>query len=491
MSGPAASEARVGPVSPIATEAPGAPARRWRRSWYWYDWANSAFVTTTGTVLFGPYLTAVATEDACPGLAEDATCGTDLRVLGVPVDPGSVAAYTVTVATIVSAILLVFVGALADRSPRPARLLGGFAWTGALAAALMVLVTGSAWELGAILMIVATVALGASLVVYDALLCRIAHPDDRDAVSSRGWALGYLGGGLLLVANLALVSLTPFGLSTGDAVRLCLLSAGLWWAAFTLIPVLGLRRVRGLGRAAPGTGHGIVRGSLGQLRDTFLDLRRYPQTMSFLVAYLFFNDGIQTVIAASAIYAVEEIGFAESQLMALILVVQFVAFGGALLFGLIAARAGAKRTVLGGIGLWTGVVVAAYLLPNGRFLPFVAPRCRHRARPRRDPGPLPLALQPARPGRPGGRVLQPVPGDGARDELVRDADLRPGPSAHGFLPARDHRAHRLLRRRRGAPRPGRRAPRHPRGGQRGARGRLTQCVISITWRRIWVWHPRH
>lgn len=372
MSGPAAIEVRVGPVSPIATEAPGAPARRWRRSWYWYDWANSAFVTTTGTVLFGPYLTAVATEDACPGLAEDATCGTDLRVLGVPVDPGSVAAYTVTVATIVSAILLVFVGALADRSPRPARLLGGFAWTGALAAALMVLVTGSAWELGAILMIVATVALGASLVVYDALLCRIAHPDDRDAVSSRGWALGYLGGGLLLVANLALVSLTPFGLSTGDAVRLCLLSAGLWWAAFTLIPVLGLRRVRGLGRAAPGTGHGIVRGSLGQLRDTFLDLRRYPQTMSFLVAYLFFNDGIQTVIAASAIYAVEEIGFAESQLMALILVVQFVAFGGALLFGLIAARAGAKRTVLGGIGLWTGVVVAAYLLPNGRFLPFVA-----------------------------------------------------------------------------------------------------------------------
>lgn len=372
MSGPAASEARVGPVSPIATEAPGAPARRWRRSWYWYDWANSAFVTTTGTVLFGPYLTAVATEDACPGLAEDATCGTDLRVLGVPVDPGSVAAYTVTVATIVSAILLVFVGALADRSPRPARLLGGFAWTGALAAALMVLVTGSAWELGAILMIVATVALGASLVVYDALLCRIAHPDDRDAVSSRGWALGYLGGGLLLVANLALVSLTPFGLSTGDAVRLCLLSAGLWWAAFTLIPVLGLRRVRGLGRAAPGTGHGIVRGSLGQLRDTFLDLRRYPQTMSFLVAYLFFNDGIQTVIAASAIYAVEEIGFAESQLMALILVVQFVALGGALLFGLIAARAGAKRTVLGGIGLWAGVVVAAYLLPNGRFLPFVA-----------------------------------------------------------------------------------------------------------------------
>lgn len=372
MSGPAASEARVGPVSPIATEAPGAPARRWRRSWYWYDWANSAFVTTTGTVLFGPYLTAVATEDACPGLAEDATCGTDLRVLGVPVDPGSVAAYTVTVATIVSAILLVFVGALADRSPRPARLLGGFAWTGALAAALMVLVTGSAWELGAILMIVATVALGASLVVYDALLCRIAHPDDRDAVSSRGWALGYLGGGLLLVANLALVSLTPFGLSTGDAVRLCLLSAGLWWAAFTLIPVVGLRRVRGLGRAAPGTGRGIVRGSLGQLRDTFIDLRRYPQTMSFLVAYLFFNDGIQTVIAASAIYAVEEIGFAESQLMALILVVQFVAFGGALLFGLIAARAGAKRTVLGGIGLWTGVVVAAYLLPNGRFLPFVA-----------------------------------------------------------------------------------------------------------------------
>ena len=135
----------------------------------------------------------------------------------------------------------------------------------------MFLVTGTNWQLGVLLLILANLCLGGSLVIYDSLLCRIAEPDERDRVSSRGWALGYLGGGLLLALNLVLVTLhDTVGLSEGGAVRVSLLSAGLWWAAFTLIPVLGLRRRPRHRRRPRWTSRaGVVGGSLRQLVRTF------------------------------------------------------------------------------------------------------------------------------------------------------------------------------------------------------------------------------
>ena len=343
-----------------------------RKSWYWYDWANSAYVTTTGTVLLGPYLTTVAKAAACPDLAEGAKCTNDLSVLGVPVDPGSLVPYTVTAATILSALVLIFVGAIADRSPRPARLLGAFAWVGSLAACFMFFLVGSNWQLGVGLMMVAAVCLGSAQVVYDSLLCRIASPDERDAVSSRGWALGYLGGGLLLALNLALVTLKPFGLDTETAVRISLLSAGLWWALFTIIPVKGMWDLRGVERPEVAREAGVVGGSLRQLRTTFTEMRAFPQTMLFLLAYLFFNDGIQTVIGVSSLYGAEELQFKQEQLIVTILLVQFVAFGGALLFGRLAARIGAWRSILLSLVLWTVTVALAFLVPEKAFYPFLA-----------------------------------------------------------------------------------------------------------------------
>src|SRR6478609_1945282 len=178
---------------------------RQQRAWYFYDWANSAYVTTTATVLFAPYLTVVAKKAACPTLSSDVSCPTNLDVLGIPVSPGSLVPYTLTISTIISALVLIFVGAVADRATRPTRLFAGFAWAGAAAASAMFLVTGTSWQLGVLLLILANLCLGGSLVIYDSLLCRIAGPDERDRVSSRGWALGYLGGGVLLALNLALV----------------------------------------------------------------------------------------------------------------------------------------------------------------------------------------------------------------------------------------------------------------------------------------------
>jgi UMF1 family MFS transporter len=235
----------------------------------------------------------------------------------------------------------------------------------------MFFVSGDNWQLGVLLLVIANLCLGSSLVIYDSLLCRIASPDERDLVSSRGWALGYLGGGLLLAMNLGLLTLgTPLGISEVMAVRISLLSAGLWWATFTIIPVIGLRNLRGTPPTTVERG-GIGESSLQQLANTLRDLRSYPQTMLFLLAYLFFNDGIQTVISASSVYGAEELRFSSSQLIEIILLVQFVAFGGALLFGRLAQRFGAWRVVLNSLALWTLVVTIAFFVPAGGFLPFV------------------------------------------------------------------------------------------------------------------------
>jgi UMF1 family MFS transporter len=346
--------------------------RRQQRAWYVYDWANSAYVTTTATVLLGPYLTVVAKRAACPGQDPELRCGTDLSVLGIPVSPGSLALYTVTAATLASAFLLPVVGAIADRSGRRRGMLAGFAWAGALAASAMALVSGTAWQLGVVLQIAASLCLGCSLVVYDAILCDVAAPDERDRVSSRGWALGYLGGGLLLAVNLGMVSAhDALGLSTEGAFRLSLLTAGVWWAVFTIVPYRGLRDVTPAvprPASAPGSALG---GSFRQLGVTLRHLRGYPQTLLFLLAYLFFNDGIQTVIYAASIFGQEEIGLSSQQLITTILLVQFVAFGGALLFGAAAARWGAWRAILTGLVAWGVVVGLGYFVPAGSFGAFL------------------------------------------------------------------------------------------------------------------------
>src|SRR6478735_2686509 len=443
------------------------PETREQRAWYWYDWANSAYVTTTATVLMSPYLTTVAEEAACPGLPDGQDCTTNLSVLGIPVAPGSLWFFTVTFTTILSAIVLIFIGAIADRSPHPTRLLGGFAWAGALAASLMFFVAGTNWQLGAALVVIAGICLGASLVIYDSILCRIANENERDRVSSKGWAFGYLGGGTLLALNFALdIFHEKLGLDRAMSTRISILSAGVWWAGFTIIPYLGLRHLTGTVATPVDKQAGVVRGSLGQLRSTFGDLRHFPQTLTFLIAYLFFNDGIQTVIGSSSIYGSKELGFSESTVLGVFLFVQFVAFFGARLFGRVAASIGAWRTVLYGIVLWT--VEVAGRLPRAR------PAHRHRAR--WHPGAVALALQPAHPAWARGGVLQPLPGDGARHELARDADLRARLPADPQLPLGDHLPHRLLRRRRLPALPGRHASGHHRSRQPDARCGVTYDV---------------
>ena len=352
------------PASPggIADLAPLARAKE-QKAWYWYDWANSAYVTTIGTVMFGPYFI---------GLAENAAGDDDrLGVLGAQVAPGSLFFWLITLTTIFSAVLLPLLGAVADRTANKKGLLAGFAWTGAAFASLIFFATGENWLLAAVGIVGGNLCLGAAGVINDSILPLISTEDERDRVSSRGWAFGYLGGGLLLAANLVVfVMHDTFGLTEALAARLSMLSAALWWAGFTIIPFLRLSNHEPVHVVAESGG--LISQSFGQLRGTLRDLRNYPMAVTFLVAYLFFNDGIQTVIAASAVYGSEELDHSQTILIATILIVQFVAFGGALVFGRAAGRYGAKQVILVGLVIWMVIVTAALFLPERNVPLFLA-----------------------------------------------------------------------------------------------------------------------
>ena len=329
--------------------------------WYWYDWASAAYLTVTAAVLLAPYLTSVANAAACPGQPVDDTCRTNLHVLGVGIAPGSLVPYTVTVATLLSAVVLVVVGPLADRSEHPLRYLTWFAYVGAVAAGGLAAVAGTRWALGVALVIVANVCVAGSLIVYSAVMCRIAPPDDRDRVSTRGWAFGYLGGGTLLALNLVFLTVhSALGVGTTVVVRVSFVVTALWWAGFATYSARGLRDVPH--EPVDGTDTGLRR--LGQ---TFREVRGYPQTLRFLIGYLFFNDGVQTVITSASLYGGQQLKFSTTQLFLTVLLVQFVAFGGALGFGRLARTIPARTLILASLGLWVLVLVGAFVVPERAF----------------------------------------------------------------------------------------------------------------------------
>jgi UMF1 family MFS transporter len=291
--------------------------------------------------------------------------------LGLNLAAGSLPFYLTSFATIFSAFILPIVGAMVDRSARKKWHMAGFAWAGALCASTLFFMKGENWQLGAVAIVLSSVLAGCSLVSYSAILCDISTEDERDRVSSRGWAFGYLGGGVLLVINLVVVlGNDAIGLSTGVAVRISLLSAAVWWAGFTIIPFLGLRNRPPINVVAE-TGT-LFQRSFGQLYTTLRELKNYPMTLTFLVAYLFYNDGIQTVIYSAAVYGSEELKFGQSVLIGTILLIQFVAFGGALFFGRLASRYGAYRAILWGTFAWMVIVVSAMFLPVKNLPLFLA-----------------------------------------------------------------------------------------------------------------------
>ena len=326
--------------------------------WAMYDWANSAFSTTVGTVFLGPYIASLAAKAAVAnpdGLA---------RFFGIPVAPDSFLPYCISFSVGLQVLFLPILGAIADYSHLRKRMMQIFAMIGAICTIAMFLVTGPIWWLGGILFIIANLAFGAAIVFYNAYLPDIASEEERDRVSSYGWAMGYLGGGILLALNLAFFIFSEdLGVPGDLAVRINLASAGIWWIGFSFITWSRLRP-RHAARPLP-QGETYVSIGFKQLGNTFREVKHFPETLKYLLAYFLYNDGIQTVIAVSSTFAAAPLirgglELPQDTLIAVILMIQFVAFGGALFWGKLAKWIGAKQSIIVSLVIWSGVVIYAY-----------------------------------------------------------------------------------------------------------------------------------
>ena len=326
--------------------------------WAMYDWANSAFSTTVGTVFLGPYLANLASTAAQQNPDGMVYIGS------IPIAPDSFFPYCVSLSVFLQVIFLPILGAIADYSHLRKFFMRLFATIGAVTTGLLFFIQGDLWLLGGLMYIIANLAFGASMVFYNAYLPDIASEDQRDSVSSFGWAMGYLGGGLLLLLNLLFYQFSDqLGVESGLAVRINLASAGVWWLGFSFITWARLlpRHPR---KQIP-VGESYISIGFNQLSHTLSEIKKYPETLKFLISYFLYNDGIQTVISISATFAAASIsngglGMETGTLTMVILMIQFVAFFGALFWGKLAKWIGAKNAIIVSLFIWTGVVIYAY-----------------------------------------------------------------------------------------------------------------------------------
>ena len=323
--------------------------------WKMYDWANSAFYTTVVGTLFSPYLTRLAQA----AVGENGVV-LNLGFLGA-VTAKSLPTLCVSVSVGLQVFLLPVLGALGDYSDLKKRLMAAFCYAAVLANCLLFFIQGDLYLWGGVLFIIANLCFGAANVFYNSYLPEITTEDQADKVSSRGFAYGYLGGALLLALNFLLVFSAPkLGLSTSMAIRLSLLSAGVWWGGFAIICFLRLKSRPKTKQLPPGKGY--VGAAFSELWSTLRELRRLPLSLRFLIAYLIYNDGIQTVIFAASVFIEQEL-FPQGNplfLLEIFLMVQFVAVPGALLFERLAYLIKTRNAIVLSLLIWSGIVFYAY-----------------------------------------------------------------------------------------------------------------------------------
>ena len=313
------------------------------RAWAMYDWANSAFWSTVVTAVFPPFFSSYAAA----GLE--------------PVAATTRFAWATTIAAAIIALLGPVLGAVADFHAMKKRLLGVFMLLGVTATLLLTTIQQGAWMFALVVFAVANIGVAVSQVFYDALLPHIAAPDEIDRVSTAGFAIGFFGGGIVLLANLAwILSPATFGLSgTVAAIKLSFVSVAVWWFCFS-IPLF--RRVAEPPPAREGRAAGnAATFAFRQAWATFRELRTYPDAFLMLVAFLLYNDGIQTIIRMASIYGAE-VGLDQNAQIAAFVIVQFVGVPCSFAFGALAGRIGAKTALFGALTVYTGISVLGYFM---------------------------------------------------------------------------------------------------------------------------------
>jgi UMF1 family MFS transporter len=327
--------------------------------WIAYDWANHAFFTLVLGVLVGEYITSLAQKavgDNGPVIVLGGT---------VLVTAKSLFSYSVAASVLLQVFFLPVLGAMADHTHLKKKLLGVFCYIGAVSCSLLFFIHDGLYFAGAILFIISNLGAGASVVFFNAFLPDITTEDRRDRVSSWSFAAGYFGGFVtLVIGGVLLFSSGSLGISTEFAARLCFLFAGIWWGGFAVITLLLLRN-RPPQREAP-EGQGFIAAGLSELAATFKELFRLRRTLQFLIAYLLYNDGIQTVIAMAAVFLSQELFVARGLetdrkvLLISFLIAQAVAFVGSLVFERIAHWTSTKSAILITLIIWSAIVIYGY-----------------------------------------------------------------------------------------------------------------------------------
>lgn len=309
-------------------------------SWALYDWANNAFVTTVLAVIMPIFYT----EVVATGI-EDAS---------------RYWAFTLTASYVIIAILSPLIGSIADQLGAAKRALILSTVVGVLFTGSLVVVGPGDWVLASALFVVANVAFGSSMLFYNSLLPHVVKDDSMDTLSTAGFALGYFGGGLLLVVNLVWIRQPElFGLaSEAMATRLSLFSAAVWWALFSIPLFVFVDERPAASNSSPSTASRAIDTATRQLRRTAANISSYRQVVLFLVAFWFYNNGISAIIGLSASYGTD-IGFEQTTIVTVFVLVQFVGIPFAFLFGYLARQVATKRLIFAGLLVYVVITIGA------------------------------------------------------------------------------------------------------------------------------------
>ena len=302
------------------------------RAWALYDWANSAFATTILSAVLPVYYSQVAG-----------------RTLGSSAQATAYWTATLSISLIIVAILSPILGTISDLKRGKKKLLTVSILVGALGVSSLVFVGTGDWLIASLAFILARIGFATGNVFYEALLPHVAREGDLDRVSSLGYAVGYLGGGLLLAINIVMI----FTLGNSLGTRLSFLSVAIWWIVFS-IPIM--RRVPEPPAAVATEAGGILSVTFRRLGDTFSHLRSYRELLKYLISYLIYNDGIGTIIGVAVIYGAE-LGFGSIELIAAILLVQFVGIPFSIVFGKIPSKDESKRAFFLAFVVWNLIML--------------------------------------------------------------------------------------------------------------------------------------
>ena len=330
--------------------------------WAMYDWANSAYITAGSLVFAILFSDVIFPSDG-------------VSIGGVAVSAEAFFAIAIGVGALLLFLAMPVLGAVADHTGAKKRLLRFFAYIGAAFAMLTAIPGEGDLVLAVVLALVAQIGFAAGNVMYDGFLPEITTPDTVDQVSAKGFAFGYAGGGLHLILSVGLLLFADqLGWSDGTAERVVIVSAGIWWAGFATFAFSRLHDAPKAPVLAEETGDRItayVRIGFQRTWHTARNLLGFKQLALFLLAFLFYNDGVSTAIRITPVYATETLALSAEVIAGAFVVIQLVAFVGALGFGWLAGVLGTKRAILVSIAGWTLVAFGAFLLPAEQPLGFL------------------------------------------------------------------------------------------------------------------------